>query len=100
MEESMDKIAPIKHVIIPSHKIWKEPWITKGLSKLMSTCTQLYRNSLKNNASLEIRNKYRSYRKCLTKLKCTAKVNYYINKCYCHVRLHPTDYWGNRNIDE
>ena len=78
----MDKIAPIKNVTIPSHKIWKEPWITKGLSKSMNTCTQLYRDSLKNNAPLEMQNKYKSYRNCLTKLKRSAKVNYYITKCY------------------
>ena len=27
-------------------------------------------------------NKYKTYRNCLTKLKCNAKVNYYVNKCY------------------
>ena len=80
--ECMDKIAPVKHVTIPSHKIWKEPWITKGLSKSMNTCTQLYKDTLKNNTPLEIRNKYKSYRNCLTKLKRNAKVNHYVNKCY------------------
>ena len=54
IEECMDKIAPIKHVMIPSHKIWREPWITKGLSKSMNTCTQLYKDTLKINAPLEI----------------------------------------------
>ena len=43
IEESMDKIAPIKHITIPSHKIWKEPRITKGLSNSMNKCTQLYK---------------------------------------------------------
>ena len=47
IEESMDKIAPIKCIMIPSHKIWKEPWITKGLSNSMNKCTQLYKKTLK-----------------------------------------------------
>ena len=46
IKESMDKIAPIKHITIPSHKIWKEPWITKGLSNSMNKCTQLYKKTL------------------------------------------------------
>ena len=82
IEECMDKFAPIKHVTIPGHKIWREPWITKGLSKSMNTCTQLYRDTLKNNAPPEIQNKYKSCRNCLTKLKRNGKVNYYVNKCY------------------
>ena len=53
IEDCLDKIAPIKHVTIPSHRIWKEPWITKGLSKSMNKCTQLYKDSLKNNTPLE-----------------------------------------------
>ena len=47
IEECMDKIAPVKHVTIPVHKIWKEPWITKGLSNSMNKCTQLYKNTFK-----------------------------------------------------
>ena len=42
IEECKDKISPVKHVTIPGHKIWKGPWITKGLSNSMNKCTQLY----------------------------------------------------------
>ena len=47
----MDKIAPYKYITIPNHKIWKEPWITKGLSNSMNKCTQLYKKTLTKNAS-------------------------------------------------
>ena len=34
IEECMDKIAPVKHVMIPSHKIWKGSLDNKGTVKL------------------------------------------------------------------
>ena len=46
IEESMDKVAPYKYITIPNHKIWKEPWITKGLSNSMNKCTQLIQKKL------------------------------------------------------
>ena len=39
----MNAITPLKTVTIPSHKAWREPWITKGLSKSMNKCTLLYK---------------------------------------------------------
>ena len=82
IEESMDKIAPYKHITIPNHKVWKEPWITKGLSNSMNKCTQLYKKTLIKNAPQQTYNRYKIYRNCLTKIKHNAKVSYYIQKCY------------------
>ena len=82
IEESMDKIAPYKYKTIPNHKIWKEPWITKGLSNSVNKCTQLYKKSLIKDAPQQTYIKYKAYRNCLTKIKHNAKVNYYIKKCY------------------
>ena len=41
---SMNTKAPLKIVEIPSHRIWCEPWITKGISKSMERCIQLNKN--------------------------------------------------------
>ena len=82
IEESLDKIAPYKHITIPNHKMWKEPWITKGLSNSMNKCIQLYKKTLIKNAPQHTYNKYKIYRNCLTKIKRNAKVSYYIQKCY------------------
>ena len=30
IESCLDTVAPLKHVVIPKYKIWREPWITKA----------------------------------------------------------------------
>ena len=78
----MNAITPLKTVIIPSHKAWCEPWITKGLSKSMNKCTLLYKKSLRSDATSSAEAKYKNYRNCLTKIKCKARMDYYTSKCY------------------
>ena len=41
LDYCLNKIAPIKRKIIPSHKIWGEPWITKGLARSMDKCSKI-----------------------------------------------------------
>ena len=41
----LDTVTPLKHTIIPTHKIWREPWITKRLSNSMNKCNYLYKKS-------------------------------------------------------
>ena len=38
LDQCLDTITPIKQINIPRHKIWHEPWITKGLSRSMDKC--------------------------------------------------------------
>ena len=38
--------------------------------------------SLKHNSTKMQVEKYKAYRNCLTKIKCTTKVKYYIQHCY------------------
>ena len=45
IEIYLDTVAPLKHTIIPTHKIWREPWITKRLSNSMNKCNYLYKKS-------------------------------------------------------
>ena len=78
----LDKIAPLKVIKILGHKIWHDPWITKGISKSMNKCLKLYRNSIQIGATTESIVKYKNYRNTLTKIKHKAKTDYYIDRSY------------------
>ena len=69
IDNCINAVTPVKHVTISNHNIWREPWITKGLSKFMDKCAQLYKLSIKNISSQICIDKYKSYRNCLTKIK-------------------------------
>ena len=51
IENCLDTIAPLKLKKIPLHKIWREQWITKGISNSMRKCIHLYKQSIKIDAS-------------------------------------------------
>ena len=51
IENCLDIVALLKQCIIPEHKIWKAPWITKGLSNSMNKCNTLYKTYLKSNST-------------------------------------------------
>ena len=78
----LDKIAPLKLVKIPGHRIWQDPWITKGISKSMNKCLKLYKNTIKKGATIQSHTLYKNYRNTLTKIKCKAKKDYYITQSY------------------
>ena len=78
----LDKTAPIKNIKIPGHKIWQDPWITKGISKSMNKCLKLYKISIKNRATAQSISQYKKYWNALTKIKRKAKIDYYINQSY------------------
>ena len=78
----LDKIAPIKRQIIPSHKIWHEPWITKGLARSMDKCQQLYKITPRKHHTPHDEIKYKNYRNRLTKIKRNVKTEYYNRCCY------------------
>ena len=82
LNNTLDKIAPLKVVKIPGHKIWHDPWITKGISKSMNKCLKLYKNSIKNGATTQSITQYKNYRNTLTKIKRKAKTDYYIARSY------------------
>ena len=82
MEGCLDAIAPIKRVTIANHKLWKEAWLSKGLTKSMDKCLYLYKKTITTDAKDEDVKKYKSYRNCLTKIKRKACTEYYIKQCY------------------
>ena len=48
----------------------------------MNKCTSLYKKFLRHKSTKAQEEKYKTYRNCLTKIKHTAKVKYYIQHCY------------------
>lgn len=92
IEHCINIVASLIQVIIPNHKIWREPWITKGLSKSMDKCALLYKNTLKHNTTQECIDKYKSYQNCLKKIKGKAKVNYFVQCCYA-LNLNMKQLW-------
>ena len=74
IETCLNTVALLKQCIIPEHKIWKAPWITKGLSNSMNKCNTLYKKYLKSSSSNRDEENYKRYRNCLTKIKHNARV--------------------------
>ena len=77
IESCLNTVAPLRHCVIPDHKIWKEPWIMKGLSNSMNKCNYLYKKFLKLGSTKSEEEKYKKYGNCLTEIKCIARVKYY-----------------------
>ena len=82
LDHILDKIAPIKNIKIPRHRIWHDPWITKGISKSTNKCLKLYKSSVKTGATAQTFLHYKKYWNTLTKIKRKAKIDYYINRSY------------------
>ena len=82
IENCLNAVAPLKHCMISEHKIWREPWIMKGLSNSMNKCSHLYKKFLKLGSTKIDEEKYKKYRNCLTKIKRVARVKYYTQQCY------------------
>ena len=47
IEDCLDTLEPLKLKKKPSHKIWHEQWIIKGISKSMDKVVNLYKQSIK-----------------------------------------------------
>ena len=92
IENCLDIVAPLKHCIIPEHKIWKAPWIMKGLSNSMNKCNTLYKTYLKSNSTNRDEENYQKYRNNLTKIKRNARVKYYTQQCYT-LKSHMSKLW-------
>ena len=75
--EIIDQIAPEYEVNIQRNRINK-PWISKSIANSIRKNKQLFKKSL-NDPSYQIR--YENYLKCLRKVKRTAKLKYYQQKC-------------------
>ena len=78
----IDKHSPVKSRSINVKKLWKEPWITKGLQKCIRKQKLLYQDSIRSGANPLATLKYREYRNILVKIKHEVHKEYYANKCF------------------
>ena len=77
VQESMNKVAPIKKVKISGKRRFCEPWLTKGIEKSSHKKNKLYKETLKREASATTIEIYKNYRNAYNKLKRQAKIQYY-----------------------
>ena len=78
VQESMNKVAPIKKVKILGKRRFCEPWLTKGIEKSShKKKNKLYKETLKRGAPAGIIETYKNYRNAYNKLKRYAKIQYY-----------------------
>ena len=75
--EIIDKIAPKKEVY-NRNKRENKPWISKGIANSIRKSKQLFKRSLTDST---YHDRYHNYIKCLNKLKRSAKLGYYKQKC-------------------
>ena len=72
----IDKHAPLKTYTIPKKSYRKEPWMTKSILKSVSTKLKLYQKSIRKNATMQDKEKYKEYRNALQKVIRSAKIKY------------------------
>ena len=77
VQESMNKVAPIRKVKISGKRRFCEPWLTKGIEKSSHKKNKLYKETLKRGASAITIKNYKNYRNAYNKLKRQAKIQYY-----------------------
>ena len=51
LQDTLDKVAPFHSVKIPTHKLIREPWMSKGLYKCHKKQQQLYKITLKQSST-------------------------------------------------
>ena len=73
----MDKVAPLKTVRISAKHRFKELWMSRSIETSSRKCIDLYKATLKKDATPEAYDKYIKYRNSYNRLKRMAKMNYY-----------------------
>ena len=77
LNEVMDEVAPLKTVQISAKRQFKEPWMSKDIEASNRKNSELYKATLRSDATAEIRNKYVSYRNNYNHIKKAARLKYY-----------------------
>ena len=81
LQDTLDKVAPFHSVKIPTHKLIREPWMSKGLYKCHKKQQQLYKITLKQSSTDVEQQRYKTYRNKLKQIQRKAKEDYYKAKC-------------------
>jgi hypothetical protein len=69
----------MKTINLPTKRIIREPWMTKGILKSSNGHDKLYKRSIKKHRDHPFHKEFRTYRNNFNKLKKLAKQQYYHN---------------------
>ena len=75
----IDNVAPMKTINLPTKRIIREPWMTKGILKSSNNLDKLYKRSIKKHRDHPFHKEFRTYRNNFNKLKKLANQQYYHN---------------------
>ena len=81
LQDTLDIVAPFHSVKIPTQKLIREPWMSKGLHKCYKKQHQLYKITLRQFRSDLEKQRYKTYRNKLKQIQRKAKEDYYKAKC-------------------
>ena len=81
LTQAIDSIAPITTKKINPKKQPRAKWITTGILNSINRNQLLYKESIKTDATLDIKRKYSNHNKLIKKVQRLAKMKYYSNKC-------------------
>ena len=80
ISDTMDEVAPVRTITILAQRRYIEPWMSKSLESSGRKKAQLYKETLKINATDTDRQKYRDYRNTYNRLKWVMMITYYKKK--------------------
>ena len=80
ISDTMDEVAPVRTITISARRRYIEPWMSKSLQRSGRKKAQLYKETLKINATDIDRQKYRDYRNTYNRLKWMMMITYYKKK--------------------
>ena len=80
ISDTLDEVAPVKTITISARRRFIEPWMSKSLESSGRKKVQLYKETLKINATNFDRQKYRDYRNTYNRLKWMMMIHYYKKK--------------------
>ena len=72
LKEVMDEVAPLKTVRISAKRRFEELWMSRGIEVASRKNSNLYKATLRPDATAETRNKYVSYRNNYNRIKRAA----------------------------
>ena len=80
ISDTLDEVASVKTITISARRRFMEPWMSKSLESSSRKKVQLYKETLKTNATNSDRQKYRDYRNTYNRLKQMMMITYYKKK--------------------
>ena len=81
LQEHIERLIPYREYNVNPKRLRREPWLTAGILNSINHSKALYSKTLKKNCTDKTRIEYKNFASVLSKLKRTAKRQYYEGKC-------------------